>query len=202
MISSMIPPSMFTTLATFFAMPRINELSIDMNYHKLNAYLCGIFNSMTFDYLIRPKIDKNVETYHIFDTPIPNNFINKTASKICELSASLFLANTWHEGMADTMHISNDKIFKLTTKKYIETVSEIDACTGIHYGLTRDEYEHVLNSFKFNDNGFTEDELNQNICWNKMKKGDRDSFMRKFFGEVRKLALGFYDKNTSEVNVK
>ena len=76
MIACIVPQAVFTTIGAYLAIPRIGTLKIDSDYHRLNAYLCGIFNSTTYDYTLRPKIDKNVETYHIYDTPMPENFSN------------------------------------------------------------------------------------------------------------------------------
>ena len=193
MIASIIPHSVFTTLGAFMAIPRIGTLSINANYHTLNAYLCGIFNSMTFDYMLRPKIDKNVETYHIFDTIIPKDFTGKIASKIIELTAKLFLATSWHDDMAISLAISKNDVKNITMQKHIEILAEIDALVAIHYGLEKNEYEHVMQSFRFDDKGIMPAILAPNASISNFESGDRNKIMKQIFGHVRKLALEKYD---------
>ena len=199
MIASIIPPNVFTTINTYMAIPKIGELAIDSNYHRLNAYLCGIFNSMVFDYMIRVKIDKHVDTCHLYDTAIPENYTNSIACKIARLSAMLFLAITWHEDMANSVAISKNDLPNLTIKKYIEISSEIDALVAIHYRLTFDEYKHVLSSFKFNDEGLSDEELDQNVKFDDLEKGDRDAIMRRIFGQIHKHSPKFYEENLKAV---
>lgn len=193
MIASIIPPSIFTTKAAFMAIPSVGELRIDQNYHRLDAYLCGIFNSLTFDYLIRPKVDKSVETYHIYDTIVPGDFKGETAGMIGRLSASLFLSDTWHEGLADTFSIRRDDMADLTLQRRLDITAEIDALVAIHYGLTCDEYETVLANFAFDESGLTNEELESSTTFSDLDKSYRDRLMRRFFGEVRKSATRHYE---------
>ena len=79
---------------------------------------------------------------------------------------------------------------ELSIKERIQYMAKLDALVAHHYGVTRDEYSYIINSFP----GFEEDEkiieLN-NAGWN-------DSFIRKFNGEVRKRALFYYDEVSSD----
>ena len=94
MIACIIPQSMFTTIGTYMAIPRIGTFEINPYYHQLNAYLCGIFNSTTFDFLIRAKVDKNIETYQLYDTPVPEDFTSDFGRDMSGLSATLALSET------------------------------------------------------------------------------------------------------------
>ena len=195
MISCILPPHVFTTLATFMALPKINEFHLDSNYYKLNAYLCGIFNSMTYDYLIRAKVDKNVETYHIYDTPVPKNFTDLIATQIIKLVASLTLSNNWNDTFASQIGVTKESF---TLNKRINMTAKIDALVAIHYGLDRDEYIHILEYFEFNGD-FDQSALKQDICWADIPKGEKDINMKKFFNAVKKKCLSHYDKINSEM---
>ena len=198
MIACINPPSVFTTNATFMALPRIGMFTINSDYHRLGAYLCGIFNSTTYDYLIRQKVDKSVETYLIYDTPVPEDFTSDVAKRISKLSSILALSDSWHDGMADAFPIDRPEVQDITLGKRIELTAEIDALSALHYGLTRGEYEHILKSFKFSKTPFTGGELSRRTDYRKMHKPDRDRHMRMFYGQVYGRALDFYDRLAEE----
>ena len=202
MISCIIPQSVFTTIATYMAIPRIGMFEISSDYHKLNAYLCGIFNSTTFDFIIRLKIDKHVETYHLYDTPVPENFTSDIAKKISKLSAMLTLSETWHEDMADVFSISKKDVENLQLINRIEITSEIDALSALQYGLTQSEYESILQNFKSDKNSFSEDELSNNVNYTKLSDSDRNEHMRRFYGEVYKRVMKYYDLNSDISTLK
>ena len=194
MVACIAPPAVFTTIGAYMAIPRIGAFKIDSDYHRLNAYLCGIFNSTTYDYIIRLKIDKNVETYHIYDTPVPEDFTGDIAERISRLSAVLALSDSWHEGMADAFPIDRPEAEDVTVGRRIELTAEIDALAALHYGLARNEYEHILKSFKFSKTPFTDSKLSRRPDYRKMHKPDRDRHMRMFYGHVYGRALDFYDR--------
>lgn len=196
MMACVAPQSVFTTINAFMAIPMMGTFRIDPNYHILNAYLCGIFNSTTYDFVIRPKIDKRVETYQIYGTPIPEEFTGTVPSKIAENSAILALSETWHEGMADALQIRANDVDGMTLNRRIKLTAEIDALAAIHYGLERDEYELVLDSFPYDDQKFTDAEMDCRVDYQKMPKGQRDKHRRMFYGEVYGRALACYDRIT------
>ena len=194
MIASIIPHSVFTTLGAFMAVPRRGTFEIDPNYHRLNAYLCGIFNSTTYDHTIRPIIDKNVETYHIYNTPIPCDFANGAGTKIAKFSAQLALSESWHQDMADVFDISQKDVQSITLKERISITAKIDALAAIQYNLTRNEYKHVLEHFKSDERLFSDEELNNTVNYENMAKPDRDKHMRIFYNKVYKLAIPYFDE--------
>lgn len=194
MIACIVPQSVFTTISTFMAIPRIGMFVVDSTYHRLNAYLCGIFNSTTYDYMMRHKVDKHVETYLISDTQIPDDVSSAIPKRIASLSAILALSEAWHEEMADAFTLTRHKIGRVTLGKRIEIVAEIDALAALHYGLTRAEYEHVLTSFNSKQLQFSSDKLSSSIEYQKMQKSDRDKHMRIFYGNVYPIALDFYNQ--------
>ena len=194
MIAAIIPQSVFTTVNAYMTIPKIGLFTIDSNYHYLNAYLCGIFNATTYDFFLRQKVDKAVETYQIFDTPIPDSVFSSKPKRIALLSAILALSEVWHEGRADAFALTEREVQNITLEKRIELVAEIDALVASHYGLTRDEYEHVLNSFNSKRVQFSSSELSSRMNYQKMHKPDRDEHMRIFYGNVYPKALIFYDQ--------
>ena len=198
MIACIAPQLVFTTKAAFMALPRVGEFAINSDYYMLITYLCGIFNSTTYDFLMRQKVDKGVETYHIYDTPVPEDFASDTGKEIARLSTILALSRAWHDDMADVFFITRQEIENITLEKRIELTAEIDALASLHYGLTRREYERVLNSFKFSNTPFSDSELSRCTEYQRMHKPDRDKHMRMFYGHVYRRALNYYDRLAEE----
>lgn len=196
MVACMIPHSTFTTIGTYMAIPRKGLFAIDDDYHALNAYLCGIFNSTAFDHLIRPIIDKNVETYHIYNTPVPKDFTSRTGTMISKFSALLALSESWHDDMALVFNVSKKDVKDFTLNDRIDITAKIDALVALHYQLTYPGYEHLLKTFKTSDEQFTDEELSSQVNHVKMPDGERNKHMRKFYHQVYKRALEYYSKFT------
>lgn len=194
MIASMIPRFVFTSINAYMAIPRIGMFEVNSDYHQLNAYLCGVFNSTTYDFLIRLKVDKAVGTCQIYGTPVPENHTSDVAKRIGKLSATLTLAESWNEDMADAFLLIKQDVGDFSLGRRIRTVAEIDALAALCYGLTRDEYEHVLLTFKTNTKSFTDGEMSSRVDYLRMEKYDRDRHMQIFYGHVYKLVLDYYDK--------
>jgi len=57
MISCIISKHTFVTNTAHIVLPRINgKLLLNQTYYRVIAYLAGIFNSTSFDFLIRRRI--------------------------------------------------------------------------------------------------------------------------------------------------
>ena len=68
----------------------------------------------------------------------------------------------------------------------IRVCARLDALVATEYGLSKPDYYHVLNSFKFSeDQSLLEADV---VDWKDRK------VLRGFYGEVRKVALTYYDE--------
>ena len=79
------------------------------------------------------------------------------------------------------MHIPNKK---LTVAERIDTVARLDAIVAKAYGLDRQEYKTILDSFT----SFRE---NPNL-WDKEEVTWDNSSLKEFYGEMRKKALEIF----------
>lgn len=198
MIASVVPSSVFTTVNAYMAIPRIGTFEVNSDYHVLNAYLCGIFNSTVYDYVVRSKVDKAVATYMLHDTPMPEDFHTDAAKRLSKLSAVLALSETWHDGMADAFRLTKNDVADNSLKTRIETVAKIDALSALQFGLTRSEYEHILTTFKSSDEPFADDELSQHTDYRKLSDAERNKHMRMFYGQVYGRVLDYFDQYSKE----
>ena len=103
--------------------------------------LCALFNSFPFDWLVRLKAATHLSLYILDAVPVP---LFRTAAHRFLTHAALTLscnhaayAPLWHEYASSPM--PRDSITSLRPR--------IDAIVANAYGLTRDQYDHVLRGF-------------------------------------------------------
>lgn len=183
MISCILPKHTFLPHTAPIVVPRHKgQLLLDERYYGIIAYLAGIFNSMVFDFLIRRRITTHLSYFFIEETPIPLKTDDSMAKEIIKISARLNSPDKRFEELARSAQVEYGPI---TMKQRIEMTAKLDALVAIHYGISRDEYEYIINTF----DGFREDANLENMI---NPKWD-DELIRKLNGEVRKRVLNYYD---------
>ncbi|WP_075054215.1 Eco57I restriction-modification methylase domain-containing protein [Nitrososphaera viennensis] len=183
MIACIIPKHTFVANTAPVIIPRYNgELLLEGEYLKTIAYLAGIFNSTTFDFLIRRRITMHLNFFYIEQTPVPSRKNNALVNEIVKISAEL---SSPDERFAELAKTARSGYGSVDIKKRIELTAKLDALVAYHYGLSRQEYEYILSTFT----GFEEDDKLKDITEVKWD----DTLIRKFNGEVRKRALGYFD---------
>lgn len=179
--TSILPPHRFYTHSLSTIIPLHNgSVALGMAYNQNIAYLAGILNSMTFDFLIRSKVDKNVASV-IKNTPIPDT----QNQEISVLAARLSVGTDEFEAFAEALRVPNTALSPL---ERIRACARLDALVATEYGISRDEYVRILNSFKF--------EEDSSLLTVKDADWRDHGTLRGFFGEVRKLAPEYYDEIT------
>lgn len=68
----------------------------------------------------------------------------------------------------------------------IDTAAKLDALVAHAYGLTKDEYRTVLDSFKFDEDPSLHEASEADWSDNKV--------LKKFYGEVRKAAMPHFER--------
>jgi type I restriction-modification system DNA methylase subunit len=188
-ISAIIPPNTFLPHSASVVVPRYkNELLLSMEYFKIISYILGLFNSLIFDFLIRRRVTMNLSFFYLKQTPIPEKIQSTVGQRIIKLSARLNAPNRKFEDLTNSTGVDHGT---LGMKDRVELTAKLDALVAYHYGLTRPEYEYIINTFE----GFEEDENLVNlteVIWD-------DRLIRKFNGEVRKRVLKYYDEIAAEM---
>ena len=181
-IAAIIPPQRFHTDSLFSILLTHNgTFENSNNYNKHTAYLCGILNSTSFDFAARAKMQMDAPTV-IRTLPIPRE-MHMHYDKIAKLSAELSGGTDEFEGFAESLQVEN---VTLTPPERIHTTAKLDALVAHAYGLTREEYMTILDSFKFSENPDLLEAESADFNDNKV--------LRQFYGEVRKLAPRYFDE--------
>ena len=178
-IASIIPPQRFFTCSLrVIVLTRNGNFEHGNEYNKKTAYLCGILNSMTFDFVARSKLQMHTMVV-IKALPIPDRTHH---DDIATLAAKLSVGSDEFEGFAESMRVEN---MPLTPYERIHATARLDALVAHAYHLSKEEYKTILKSFKFEENPALLEADTADFNDNKT--------LRAFYGEVRKLAPGYYD---------
>ena len=194
-IASIVPPHTFhaDSINSFVVYRSHDKVATGREYHEKIAYLAGIMNSLTFDFIARSKLQLNVKTI-IDSMPLPP--ISGRDFQISKLATALTVDATTIKRRSKTSSpfdpfassLKTD-VRCLTPAEKIDITAQLDAMVAHAYGLTGREYKTILNTFDFTDNYSI--------------RGDGDlnwtdyNVLRRFYGDVRQSALEFYDKITT-----
>ncbi len=141
MIASLLPRNIFcgNTLITTKIYQDGNRLISNENL----LYLCGLFNSTVFDYLLRLQINVHLSLFFIYQMPIPkpdNLSLNTVITNVLKLTED------WEDflDLRNEFEISGKR---LSTDERISLNAEIDAIFGNLFNLNRKEMEYILDKF-------------------------------------------------------
>jgi len=118
--------------------------------NAVTLYLCAVFNSLCLDYVLRQKVAATVNMFYVYQLPLPrfaagdpyfDAIVPRAARLTCTTSdfSSLWtdvMSNPWDETKGAT-----DPAERQCLR------DELDALVAHLYGLSREEYAHVLGTF-------------------------------------------------------
>ncbi|MBK8394871.1 MAG: ATP-binding protein [Leptospiraceae bacterium] len=151
-ISSIIPPTFhgnkIPTLKVFFE-------GKHMIQYQEQLYLSAIWNSFVLDYHIRQKVTTTLNFFYIYQLPVPRlsekstGQEKKTFDSLVERATKLIctteeFADLWKEVMG-TKWTKNSGV--TDDKARAKLRAEIDAIVAHLYGITEEEFIHILSTF-------------------------------------------------------
>jgi len=109
-------------------------------------YLCGIFNSFVFDYLLRLKVTTNLNMFFIYDMPVPRlSKYDNIYQEIVRNVASLF-------PKFETLHKQFGKNFSYQSFfDRFQCQATIDSLIAKIYELDKPSFEYILDQFHLKD---------------------------------------------------
>ena len=184
-ISTIIPPNTFyVNSLRSIVLTKNGKIILGSEYNKKIAYLCGVMNSLTFDFISGSNAQNNLaSTIMTFSLPKP-----KHEKQISNLVAKLLVGTPEFAGFADSFHIPNDK---LTIAERIKITAEIDALVADSYDLTVSEYETIIDTFNLFERNPDLHEMDIEIN----KKNEKH--INEFYGEMADTALKLYKEMKS-----
>ena len=184
MIASIIPPHKLHANSLYSIVLTLNhKIDLGDEYNQKIAYLCAILNSMTFDFIVRSKAQMHMAPIiKSMPAPHPSQHDNEIASAAARLACGWKGAKMDFAAFAESLGISPEE---MSPAERIDTTARLDALVAHAYGLSKDEYWMVLDSFKFGEDPSLLDAKTADWSDNKV--------LRKFYGEVRKAAMPHFE---------
>jgi hypothetical protein len=138
MIATILPPNVFTgnTLVTSMSPKNNSEL----------LFIVALLNSFVADALIRQKVTAHCNMFYIYQLPIPRLTEKDPQFKaIVERAAALICTTPEFDDLKQAVGVQAPLA---TGKQSLHSCrAELDAMIAHLYGLTEDEFAHVLNTF-------------------------------------------------------
>lgn len=179
-IACILPPSTFFTNKVW----SIYTTDLDLRW---SLYLLGILNSLVFDFIARLFVETDLTEEIMKNLRVPRpDFSSSLVYRLLKISAILSSPDDRFKQLTDLV---GEKPRKISMKERIDLTAELNAIVGKLYGLTRDELDYVIKTFKkFKENPtlYQMDDPNQEIKWDK-------KLVWQFNGEVAKRVLSYFD---------
>lgn len=112
------------------------------------AFLVSTFNSFVFDWLIRKRITNHLNFFYVYQSPIPR-LTEKCDmfGKIVERGLRLTCTTPEFDDLAKEIGLRSHKQGVTDVAKRAQLRAELDGLVAHLYGLTEEEFAHVLTTF-------------------------------------------------------
>lgn len=117
---------------------------IDVLGPKVTLFLCALMNSFILDYALRMKIARNINMFYVYQLPIPRLTESDPVFRpIVERAARLICTTPEFDELAQEIGVTGttDSVERAQLR------AELDGIIAHVYGLTEDEFRHILGTF-------------------------------------------------------
>jgi len=118
-----------------------------VNHHEM-LFVVALFNSFTVDWMIRNKITSHLNMFYVYQLPIPR-LTNAHASfaPIVERAARLICTTREFDDLAKNIGLGSHKAGATRDVERAQLRAELDGLVAHVYGLTEEEFAHILTTF-------------------------------------------------------
>ncbi|MBO9309400.1 MAG: ATP-binding protein [Chloroflexi bacterium] len=146
MIAALIPPAFHGN-----SLPTVEIYSEDGARLISDAdqlYLCAVFNSFVFDYLLRLRVSANLNFFYIYQMPVPRlAAADGRYAALVERAARLTCTAPEFDGLARAIGLGDHRAGAREAGERARLRAELDALVAQLYGLDEAEFAHVLAAF-------------------------------------------------------
>ncbi len=126
-----------------------NSLNIaEIDDKSILLFNMVIFNSFTIDYFLRQKVTTNINMFYIYQLPIPR--LTKKDPQFMPLvsrAARLICTTPEFDELASEVGLGSHKNGITDPAERAKLRSELDGLVAHLYGVTREEFQHILSTF-------------------------------------------------------
>ncbi len=141
-IAAILPPSTFS----------VNSITCDSGEKDYSEmfFLLAMLNSFSVDYIIRQKVTSHVNIFYAYQLPVPrlqvgNPYFDALVPRAARLTCTTrHFADLWQSVMGTPWDSSSGVTDPAARQRLRD---EIDALVAHLYGLSRDDFAHILGTF-------------------------------------------------------
>ena len=111
-------------------------------------FCCAMLNSFVVDYIIRSSVSQNITMFFIYQLPIPRLTNHDAAfTSIVHRAARLICTTAEFDEMAKIVGLKSHREGVTDAMRRAEVRAELDGLIAHLYGLTEEEFAHILSTF-------------------------------------------------------
>lgn len=119
---------------------------------RTQLYLIGMLNSFVFDYYLRQVVTANLTMFFVYQCPVPRCIPNDAKAKpIVSRVARLTCTKSEFDDLAKIVGLKNHKAGAIESAERARLRAELDGLIAHLYGLTEEEFAHILSTFPLVD---------------------------------------------------
>jgi hypothetical protein len=140
MISAVLPCKCFASDSLVVAFEPHNEITMLM--------LGCFFNSFSFDYFLRQQVTANLTMFFIYQCPVPRLRPDSVAAvSLCSRAARLTCTSQEFDNLARRVGLRDHRDGATNPAERARLRAELDGLVAHLYGLTDEEFLHILGTF-------------------------------------------------------
>jgi hypothetical protein len=112
-------------------------------------YLCGIWNSFVIDWVLRQKVNTTINFFYLYQLPIPRLGGKEPAifTPIANRAARLICTTPEFDDLAKSVGLKGHQGGVTDPTERAKLRAELDGLVAHLYGLSEDEFTHILETF-------------------------------------------------------
>lgn len=158
LITTVLPLKVFTGNSLNYLIPW--KFDVEQAFNQLNntkacyksslpspilAYLCGVLNSFTLDYVLRFKVSANLNMFYVYQLPVPRLTPDDLHCRaIARQAAQLVCIGPEFDGLRAEVLGSVEVHVATEAEERQRLQNEIDALVAHLYGLSEEDRRHIL----------------------------------------------------------
>ena len=146
LVTTVIPPA-------FHADNLASVRLVDKNGERLDSskdqlFVCAVLNSLCLDYVVRHRVTNNLNFFYLYQLPVPRGHTTDACcSMIVHRSARLICTTPEYDALAKAVGLKNHRDGVTDPTGRAKLRAELDGLIAHFYGLTEEEFAHVLSTF-------------------------------------------------------
>jgi len=147
LIATMLPPNIFCA-ENFQTVLRCHESIHEPPDDKTCLYLVSVWNAFVVDYAIRMTVSANVNFFYVYQLRVPRlTDSDPSFARIVDRAARLICTTPEFDALAKEVGLKGHHQGVGDPTKRAQLRAELDGLVAHLYGLTEDEFAHILSTF-------------------------------------------------------